>query len=408
MQYFARVPKSVFKELENKGVNTDKLKFSAKADLDEKNCYYDIYLFVDDEKLHIISGIEKIVKKENKISNRRNRYFYFESSEYKNYDLKDIESFKIYRQINTAKFIVNFKNGEKATLCLFSIGYADMFQNFSDCIISIKNNEKINLDKYENLQYYCPKCGYRYPERERKVCPNCTDKMSIFKRLFNMYLVYKGYAILILILLIFSSIIAIVSPLITEKMLYDDVLTLGGKFYGQILFIVILIVILGLVNILTTMAFNVLTVKITPKVTHDLRMNIFSSLQNLSIGFFTSKQTGTLMSRILNDSENIYWFFIDVIPYTIINFIKILGLVSIMLWLQPILTLIIIVAIIISQIWLYNFNKKRRKLHRKRYKSVRAAYSIVSDTINGQRVVKAFAKENKEIERYEYYNTQLR
>ena len=141
-------------------------------------------------------------------------------------------------------------------------------------------------------------------------------------------------------------------------------------------------------------------------VTHRLRVKIFSSLQRLSLDFFTGKQTGSLMSRGDRDSQNIYWFFTDIVPYGLTNVFKIVGIAVIMLTLSPLLSLGIILTITMIEIVQHRFYKSQRKLYRKYDVATRAANSVLSDVMNGQRVVKAFAREQREIERYSLKNTE--
>ncbi len=211
---------------------------------------------------------------------------------------------------------------------------------------------------------------------------------------------------MILLTIIVSSIFAVLSPIFGSQMLYDDVLAEGGKYYGQILMIVLLIAGVDLAGMLIRIISGIITSKIVPVVTHRLRVKIFSSLQRLSLDFFTGKQTGSLMSRVDRDSQNIYWFFTDIVPYGLTNVFKIVGIAVIMLTLSPLLSLGIILTITMIEIVQHRFYKSQRKLYRKFDVATRSANSVLSDVMNGQRVVKAFAREQREIERYSLKNTE--
>ena len=211
---------------------------------------------------------------------------------------------------------------------------------------------------------------------------------------------------MILLTIIVSSIFAVLSPIFGSQMLYDDVLAEGGKYYGQILMIVLLIAGVDLAGMLIRIISGIITSKIVPVVTHRLRVKIFSSLQRLSLDFFTGKQTGSLMSRVDRDSQNIYWFFTDIVPYGLTNVFKIVGIAVIMLTISPLLSLGIILTITMIEIVQHRFYKSQRKLYRKFDVATRSANSVLSDVMNGQRVVKAFAREQREIERYSLKNTE--
>ena len=216
---------------------------------------------------------------------------------------------------------------------------------------------------------------------------------------------FKGAVFLILLTIVLSNVFAVLSPIFGSQMLYDDVLAENGKYYGKILMIVMLIVGINIAGMIMRIISGIITSKVVPVVTHRLRVKIFSSMQRLSLDFFTSKQTGSLMSRVDRDSQNIYWFFTDIVPYGLTNVVKIVGIAVIMLTISPLLSLGIILTISVIEIVQHQFYKSQRKLYRKYDVAMRSANSVLSDVMNGQRVVKAFAREDREIERYRVKNT---
>lgn len=92
-------------------------------------------------------------------------------------------------------------------------------------------------------------------------------------------------------------------------------------------------------------------------------------------------------------------------PYGLTNVVKIVGIAVIMLTISPLLSLGIILTISVIEIVQHQFYKSQRKLYRKYDVAMRSANSVLSDVMNGQRVVKAFAREDREIERYRVKNT---
>jgi ATP-binding cassette subfamily B protein len=217
---------------------------------------------------------------------------------------------------------------------------------------------------------------------------------------------FKLAAALILLTLVLSNVFAVLSPIFGSQMLYDDVLAEGGKYYGKILMVVMIIVGINIASMVLRIVSGIVTSKVVPMVTHGLRVKIFSSMQSLSLDFFTGKQTGSLMSRVDRDSQNIYWFFVDIVPYGIVNIVKVVGIAVIMLVISPVLSLGIILTVTVIEIVQRRFYRSQRKLYRKFDVATRSANSVLSDVMNGQRVVKAFAREDSETERYRMKNTE--
>lgn len=292
------------------------------------------------------------------------------------------------------------KDRPNVVIARFSVGFAEKFEKFCDRLNKTHRGEEIDDSLLTSVERDCPHCGQPYPDPNRPVCPKCVDRKSIFSKLLGMFKEFKGPVLLICLTILMSNIFAVISPWFGSKLLYDDVLTEGGKYYGQVLFVVLIMLATDILGKITGLVSGIITAKVVPTVTHNLRTKIYSSMQKLSLKFFTSKQTGSLMSRVDRDSNNIYNFFVDIVPYGIANVIKLSGVAGIMFALSPVLSIVIIgiiVVIIVLDNYLY---KTERKLYRKLDVAMRSLNSVLSDVMNGQRVVKSFAKEKKESDRY--------
>jgi ATP-binding cassette subfamily B protein len=406
MKYFDVIPASVEDELIKRGVNINELLYCVKADLDAQACYSDMYIAFTNECLHIISGNE-IYKDKIKNTVKKRPEISYQVLEYQYINLKDIEKMYIDRQQNTARLMVVDTTGKEYPIARLSLGFSDKFEKFSQRVNKTIKKEEIDDSLLEAVKTHCPICGEIFPNPNRPICPNCVDRVSIFKRLLGMFGDFKLEIAGIIACIFLSGVFGIIAPFFGSKMLYDDVLTQSGKYYGKIGMIIILMASISFVGTVLSAVSGLITARVTPKVTHKLRSKIFSSMQTLSLQFFTSKQTGSLMTRINGDSMNVFFFFTDIIPYAITNVVKIIGVAAIMLYLNPILTVIIIIIIAIIQINQRRFSKNQRKLYRKQNVVVRAGNAVLSDAMNGQRVVKAFAKEGQEVERYDSKNNEL-
>ncbi len=403
MKFFDVLPALAETELLKRGVMTDELLYCVKSDLDGDGCYIDVYITFTKETLSILSGYEKYGKM--KRGSKRKNLIEFTVSGYSEYDLADIEEMYVDRHANSARLMIKNRSGEEFPAARFSLGYADKFEKFSQRVNSTVKGEPIDDTLLEGIKTHCPICGEPFPDPNRPVCPRCVDRRSVFKRLLSMFRDFKTAVFLILLTIVLSNVFAVLSPIFGAQMLYDDVLAEGGKYYGKILMIVLIIAAINLSGMIMRIVSGIITSRIVPIVTHKLRVKIFSSMQSLSLDFFTSKQTGSLMSRVDRDSQNIYWFFTDIVPYGITNVVKIIGIAVIMLIISPVLSLGIIATITVIEIVQNRFYRNQRKLYRKFDVAMRSANSVLSDVMNGQRVVKSFAREDTEIERYRVKNT---
>lgn len=403
MKFFDILPALAEKELLKRGVMTDELLYCVKADLDGEGCFIDVYITFTPDTLCVLSGYEKYTKMKRR--EKRKTLEAFDVSGYDEYKISDISEMYVDRYTNSARLMIKDTKGAEFPIARFSLGFADKFEKFSARVNCTAKGEPIDDSLLEGVKTHCPTCGEPYPDPNRPVCPRCVDRRSVFKRLISMFKDFRSAVLLMLLTIVLSNVFAIIAPIFSAQMLYDDVLREGGKYYGKVLMVVMIIVSVNIASLIMRVVSGVITSKVVPVVTHRLRVKIFSSMQSLSLDFFTSKQTGSLMSRVDRDSQNIYWFFTDIVPYGLTNLVKIIGIAIIMLVISPLLSLGIIATITFIQIVQHRFYKSQRKLYRKYDVATRSANSVLSDAMNGRRVVKAFAREDTETERYRVKNT---
>ena len=203
------------------------------------------------------------------------------------------------------------------------------------------------------------------------------------------------------------------TALIYDKVLADSTLHASGQvdtiFLGIDIFRQIGLVVLGLLGVrLLSVVLNMLRslyVSATvPKVIFDMKMLIFSAMQRLSVGFYTSKQTGNLMTRVNADANNVYNFFFGGVPYIITSvstFVGVLVVMFIMSWKLSLVVFISVPLILISYVLIMKF---MRKLYRANWVYTARMNSLLSDALYGQRVIKAFTQEDSESERFASYS----
>lgn len=410
MKYFDIIPRPAEDELIKCGVPLNELLYCVKADLDGEGKYVDVYITFTADTLHIIGGYEEYAPMKRRFISRRKSIVEeitsFTKTDYSSVEQTKIKKIYVDRSQYTARLMIEDENGEYP-MARFSVGFSDKFEKFCERLTKTRDKEEIDDSLLDAVKTRCEKCGTPFPDPNRPVCPKCVDRRSIMKRLIGMFREFKLEMTLMILSVALSAVFAVISPYFGSKMFYDDVLSEEGQFFGQIGMVIIIMAAFSFASTVMRIVSGIITGIVAPKVTHKLRMDIFASMQKLSLSFFTSKQTGSLMSRVERDSNNVYWFFVDIVPYGLLNIGKIAGIVAVMFYLSPILSAgILLVIFIIHQIQ-HQFFRRQRKLYRKFDVAMRSGNSILSDAMNGQRVVKAFAKEDKEIKRYQARNEDI-
>lgn len=397
MKYFDTLTAGVEEALSSRGVDLSRLLYCLKCDMDGEGLYYDTYLVFDSENLYIVSGYDRLTKQ------KKNYVTTFDFKDYKEYGLKELTELYVDRYRYTCRLMGKFgseDNGEKICISRFSSGFSEKAEQFCRRYKMTVKKEEIDDTPLAENSPYCPKCGQKYPDPNRKFCPYCVKKSSIFKRLVSLFGQYKVRTAIIVFMMIASAALAVLSPYFSTTFLYDNVLNKAGEFYGKIIYAVAAVAGVKLLSMLLQTVYGVFFTKSLSKVMHELRVKVYNSMQHLSLPFFTSKQTGSLMSRVDGDAEDVSEFFANIIPSGIVNIVKMAAMTVLMFTVSPILALCVLGMIGVVAFSEMFFIRGQRRLWRGMNLSMRTMNSNLNDSVNGHRVIKAFAREEQEKERF--------
>ncbi len=322
------------------------------------------------------------------------------------YDLNLLEDPKIEEKIGTCVLIAQYK-GKRKLLATLTNSRKEECRLFAKYLQMQIQTGEITLDDKDFCQeQFCPTCHRRYPDPNRKVCPDCMDKASIVGRFLQLAKRFKGQILLALVAMAITSVLGIVSPYLSTSFFYDEVLDIRGTFYGDLLFVITLMLATQIVTILLTMLSDIITAKVSAKLIYDLKCTIFDSIRRLSMRFFTGRQTGGLMTQINRDSNGIYWFFVNGFPAFFSSFVQVVAVFILMLTIDVPLALATLIPLPFYLYAVARVLKQSRWLNARSYARNRSMNSVLSDSLNGIRVVKAFAREKEETQRFNHYSQQ--
>ncbi len=131
----------------------------------------------------------------------------------------------------------------------------------------------------------------------------------------------------------------------------------------------------------------------------DVRKHIYEHLQALSLRFYEDKQTGQLMSRVINDTELFEQLISHAIPDVVVNVITLVGVSIVLLSLNWRLTLLSIIPIPLVVVSLRVYARYVRPAFRERQKELGNLNAIINDSLQGIREIKAFTREVDEMKR---------
>jgi ATP-binding cassette subfamily B protein/subfamily B ATP-binding cassette protein MsbA len=134
-------------------------------------------------------------------------------------------------------------------------------------------------------------------------------------------------------------------------------------------------------------------------VVSDARRLVYQHIQRLSLRFYEDKQTGQLMSRIINDTDLFERMIAHALPDVIVNGITLVGVSAILLSMNVNLTLLTLIPIPLIILALIGYSKLVRPAFRNRQQSIGELNAVLNDSLSGIREVKAFAREEDALDK---------
>ncbi len=381
----------------------------------ELNSVDQIFAF-DEEHLYIMTGTERVetVAKSKKLES------VFDVTDFSETPSDTLGILSVDQMIALGRLISTNEDVFKE-LGVFSLGKSTSFEIFAKHFNKSAGHEEDDDPIGEEPELFCPKCGTRYPNASRKVCPKCLNRSSLTLRLLSLFKKYTPQVLIMLIFMFLSTGFAIVSPYFSTALIYDKVLVnkelyasgeantflLGIDLFGEIGLVVIGLIVVRLLSVLLGILRARYVAGTVPKVIYDMKLMIFSAMQRLSVGFYTSKQTGSLMTRVNDDANNVYSFFIHGIPYLISSIFTFTGVLISMLLISWKLTLIVLISIPIILTAYALITHFMHRMYRANWVHRSRMHSLLSDALYGQRVIKAFTQEEAESERFSAYSRRV-
>ncbi|MBR2701964.1 MAG: ABC transporter ATP-binding protein [Erysipelotrichaceae bacterium] len=164
----------------------------------------------------------------------------------------------------------------------------------------------------------------------------------------------------------------------------------------QIKKLAIILVVLYLSRIVFRFMSNYMAHKAAWYLVGDLRTKVYDKLAHMHLGYFHDKQTGDLMSRVVNDTRDFELLYAHMIPESITNIVTFLGVLIILLTINPKLALITCAPIPLILISGIIFAKKVRPFFRISQQKMGELNGKLQDNLSGTHEIQAFGREEYE------------
>lgn len=163
-----------------------------------------------------------------------------------------------------------------------------------------------------------------------------------------------------------------------------------------------------IIGVLSTFGYSQIMARFAQKVIYELRRDVFSHLESLPLSYFDSRTHGDIMSNFINDMDSLSEAINNAFAMLISNFIQIVGLIILIFVINWLLALVCVIFYAIMFTYIVFASKKSKQYFKKSSNVLANLNGFVEESISGQKVVKVFNHEEKNIESFKKRNLELR
>jgi len=228
------------------------------------------------------------------------------------------------------------------------------------------------------------------------------------QRVVGLFRPYLGRIIITGILVIVGAGIAVIPPLIVQR-IFDDALFPvdgGSPEIGLLIRLVLIMVGLFLLSAVLGVGQTWLTSTVGNSVTGDLRVRLFEHLQAMELGFFTRTKTGVIQSRLQNDVGGVSGVLTNTVTSILGNVVTVIASLVAMILIDWRLTLIAVVLMPFLIIVQRRVGQVRARIAGETQESLSELTSITQETlsVSGMLLSKSFNRQRAESQRYQREN----
>lgn len=241
--------------------------------------------------------------------------------------------------------------------------------------------------------------------------PKIKNPGKLFARLMGF--IFKKYlpACIIVVICIFVSVLANVQGTMFTKNLIDDyivpLLKTGSPDYGPLLAAMGRVAIFYGIGVISTFAYSKIMIYVSQGTIKNLRVELFSHMQDLPIRYFDSHAHGDIMSIYTNDIDTLRQLISQSLPQILNSAITVVSVFVSMVILNIPLTILTIVMVIVTTVVTKKFAGFSSRYFLAQQRDIGKVNGFIEEMLNGQKVVKVFTHEQENIEAFDRINDEL-
>ena len=249
------------------------------------------------------------------------------------------------------------------------------------------------------------------PRGPRGPKPKIKNPGKLFARLMGF--IFKKYlpACIIVVICIFVSVLANVQgTMFTKNLIDDDIVPLlktGNPDYGPLLAAMGRVAVFYGIGVISTFAYSKIMIYVSQGTIKNLRVELFSHMQDLPIRYFDSHAHGDIMSIYTNDIDTLRQLISQSLPQILNSAITVVSVFVSMVILNIPLTILTIVMVIVTTVVTKKFAGFSSRYFLAQQRDLGKVNGFIEEMLNGQKVVKVFTHEQENIEAFDKINDEL-
>jgi len=229
------------------------------------------------------------------------------------------------------------------------------------------------------------------------------------RRVVPLFRPYRAQVAAVVALILVTSTIGIINPLLIQKVFNDALFVKGGPNIQLLVILVSIMAVVPIVNGAIGILQTYETTRVGQLVMRDLRDRLYSHLQTLSLAFFTGTKTGEIQSRLANDVGGVQSVVTTTASTILANVVIFTSTIVAMVILSWQLTIVAVITVPVF-FWLTKtVGDRRRQVARATQESLAAMSALSEETlsVSGVLLAKVFGNQARDTARYHEENQRL-
>jgi ATP-binding cassette subfamily B protein len=316
----------------------------------------------------------------------------------------EIQSARSESLVSGGRIVLIKKTGELVVLVHYSLSFSESFSDAAHVIDELANDREVSFEINQEVKR-CPKCG-RLKSDDGPVCFRCVNRSKSLGRISRFLIPYKAQAALLILLALIATGVNLIPPYLHSLIIAE--FESGSKDVNVLTNLLMIWAGALLVGVVFQVLNGRLMVYLGTHIAADLRSATYRAIEYLKLNYFDKKPVGAIASRVTQDTDRIWGFLVDGMPFFISNGLLLIGVLVILGFKNLFLTICIIapfpVVILISMIvW-----KPISNLFFRVSQRMARVHMQIHESLMGIRVVKAFAREDHEFKKFNQRNHAMR